>query len=83
MKHNPAESVDRLIELYCDWREQCREVNAAYRNFTAAPADARALAFAVYEAALDREESACEIYAAQVRLVERTLSPVAAAPVAA
>jgi hypothetical protein len=61
--------VDRLMELYCDWREECLEVRAAYKHFTAASPAERSLAFAVYEAALDREEAACEAYAMQIRLV--------------
>jgi hypothetical protein len=63
------ELVDRLIDLYCDWRTECAEVLAAYRRFTAAPAGDRALAYAVYGAALDREESAAEEYARHLMLV--------------
>ncbi|HTP23006.1 MAG TPA: hypothetical protein VMJ65_25585 [Solirubrobacteraceae bacterium] len=64
------ELVDRMIELYCDWRTACWDVRAAYERFLdAAPAD-RAVAFAAYGAALDREESACESYAAQVRAIQ-------------
>jgi hypothetical protein len=59
------EIVDRLMEFYCDWREQCLEVHAAYERFkVAAPAD-RDLAFAAHEAALNREEGASELYAEQ------------------
>ncbi len=61
--------VDRLLELYCDWRTECTEVPAAYERFSSAPACDRELAFAAYGAALDREQSAAELYAAQVRLV--------------
>lgn len=61
--------VDRLIELYCDWRTACAEVRAAYERFCRACASDRALAFAAYAAALDREESACEDYAGQVHVV--------------
>lgn len=63
------EVVDRLMELYCDWREECLEVHVAYEHFSAASPAERSLAFAVYEAALDREEAACEAYARQIRLV--------------
>ena len=64
------ELVDRLIELYCDWRTECAHVQAAYERFAdAEPADST-LAFAAYAAALDREKSACESYAAQIRLIE-------------
>ena len=59
-----------MMELYCDWRTGCMEVQAAYERFLAASASDRAAAFAAYNAALDREESACESYAAQVRLIQ-------------
>jgi hypothetical protein len=62
--------VDRLIDLYCDWRTACAEVQTLYECFCEAPASERAVAFAAYAAALDREESACQAYAAQVRLIE-------------
>jgi hypothetical protein len=63
------ELVDRLIELYCDWRTACSEVRAAYELFTAAAPDRRALEYAVYDAALDREESAADEYARQLMRV--------------
>jgi hypothetical protein len=59
-----------MIELYCEWRTGCSEVRAAYEWFCDAPAPDRAAAFAAYAAALDREQSVCESYAAQVRLIE-------------
>lgn len=62
--------VDRMIELYCDWRTACWDVRGAYDRFLEAPASDRAVAFAAYLAALDREESACEFYAAQVRAIQ-------------
>ena len=62
--------VDRLIELYCDWRTACAEVQARYERFSYASASDRAVAFAAYWAALDREQSACGSYAEQVRLIE-------------
>jgi hypothetical protein len=61
--------VDRMIELYCDWRTDCAEVRAAYARFVDASASDRAGAFAAYMAALDREQCACESYAEQVRLI--------------
>jgi hypothetical protein len=64
------ELVDQLIELYCDWRTECAELHAAYERFSAAPARDRAAAFEGYAAALDREEAACDAYAAQIRLVK-------------
>jgi len=65
--------VDRLMELYGDWRGQCLQVHAAYEHFTAASPAERSLMFAAYEAALDREEAACQAYATQIRLVTHVL----------
>jgi hypothetical protein len=62
--------VDRMIELYCDWRTGCWDVRAAYERFLDAPAADRAVAFAAYMAALDQEESACEAYGAQIRAIQ-------------
>jgi hypothetical protein len=62
--------VDRLIELYCEWRTACGEVRAAYERFCRACASDRELAFAAYAAALDREQSACEDYAGQIHVIE-------------
>lgn len=69
--------VDRMIELYCDWRTACWDVRAAYDRFLEAPAPDRAVAFAAYTAALDREQSAGEAYAAQVRAIQSRYSDAA------
>ena len=68
--HIRRDVVDRLIELYCDWRTVCAEVEAAYERFLDASPRDRAMAFAAYSAALDREQCTSEAYARQVRLVE-------------
>jgi hypothetical protein len=65
-----AEVVDRLMELYCDWRTACWDVRSAYERFLEAPAPERALAFAAYTATLDQEASACEAYAAHIRAIQ-------------
>jgi hypothetical protein len=65
----PAHLVDRLIELYCDWRSACWEVRSAYKQFAAATAEDRALAYAAYLAVLDREESAARGYEEQLTRV--------------
>ncbi|MBV9415675.1 MAG: hypothetical protein JO363_11910 [Solirubrobacterales bacterium] len=62
--------VDRMIDLYCDWRTECAGVQAAYERFRHASAPDREGAFAAYRAALDREQCACDAYAEQVRLVQ-------------
>ncbi len=76
------ETVDRMIELYCDWRSECSDVRAAYERFTGAPADERALAYAVYRAALDREECAADEYARQLMKVEHIARPRSAEAIA-
>jgi hypothetical protein len=63
------EQADELIALYCDWREECVLVEAAYERFEAAPGADRTLAFAAYVAALEREESAAARYEAQIILI--------------
>ena len=60
------EVIDRLIELYCDWREECAGVHASYERFSRAAADDRALTFAAYTAALDREAAASRSYEKQL-----------------
>jgi hypothetical protein len=72
------ELVDRMIDLYCKWRTSCEEVRARYERFLDALASDRTVAFAAYMAALDREQSACESYAEQVRLIESRISAPAA-----
>jgi hypothetical protein len=69
-----SELVDRMIELYCDWRTACSEVQAAYERFRRTSARDRAAAFAAYAAALDQEQCTCESYADQVRLIEARLT---------
>ena len=64
------ELVDRMIELYCDWRTACWDVRAAYERFLDARAPDRAVAFAAYTGALDQEESACDAYADQIRAIQ-------------
>jgi hypothetical protein len=64
------ELVDEMIDFYCDWRTASAEVQAAYDRFCDAPHSDRVLAFAAYSAALDREQIACDSYAAQIRMIE-------------
>jgi hypothetical protein len=60
------EEADELIALYCDWREECALAERAYEWFSSSAGPDRALAFAAYTAALDREESAASMYAARI-----------------
>jgi hypothetical protein len=61
--------VDLMMDLYCDWRTECAQVQAAYEHFSGASPSDRALAFAGYTAALDQEQAACEAYAEQLSLI--------------
>jgi hypothetical protein len=61
--------ADRAVLAYVEWRAQCTAVWDAHRCWmNAAGADA-ALAYTVYEAALDREEAAARVYARLMRRV--------------
>ena len=63
------ELIDEMMDLYCDWRTASGEVRAAYDQVWVVDPSERGGAFAAYTAALDREESACDAYAGQVRLI--------------
>jgi hypothetical protein len=56
-------TVDLAVDAYVSWREECRAVRTAYLACRHARAAEAAVAFDAYEAALDREERAAEVYA--------------------
>jgi hypothetical protein len=59
----PREStVDAFVERYVDWREQCEVLDSAYRGWARATGSERDMAFAMYRAALDREEMTARDY---------------------
>jgi hypothetical protein len=58
---------DALIDSYVEWRDESSAVQLAYEGWREASRDDREAAFAAYNAALDREELASDIYAALVR----------------
>ncbi len=60
------ELTDDLIALYCYWRMRCEEVHTAYRRLDRAQKEERRLAFAAFQAALDREASAADAYAQRI-----------------
>ncbi len=64
------EVIDRLIDMYVEWREECAAVWDADARWKSVPPADRALAFASYRAALDREEWAAHVYE---DLVERVM----------
>ena len=54
--------VDRLLDEYISWREECLNVSLSYARWNRAARHDRALAFAACVAALDREERAAAVY---------------------
>ena len=58
-----------LMEIYVDWREESAALEDAYRRWSTAPEHDRALAFAAFKAALDREEQASIVYRDQLRQI--------------
>jgi hypothetical protein len=55
--------VDGAIAAYTQWRQESATVRNAYRRWTCARSEERPVAFADYNAALDREERAARRYA--------------------
>jgi hypothetical protein len=68
-KRTETRLVDETISAYVDWREACRAVHAAYRSWATATGPRVRVAFWRYNAALDAEERAAEVYAGLVRRV--------------
>jgi hypothetical protein len=60
--------VDELMDGYVSWREESASVAAMYDLWERAPRERRAIAYAAYVAALDREETAAAAYQ---ELIER------------
>jgi hypothetical protein len=61
--------VDRMIGAYVDWREACVLVHDAYESWARATGPWARIAFWRYNAALDAEEHASEVYAGLVHRV--------------
>ena len=58
-----AELTDEFLESWIRWREACEDVDSAYRSWVTCEPQMSELAFAVYLAALDREEHAARVHA--------------------
>jgi hypothetical protein len=63
--------VDKLVEAYVVWREECAWVHDAYRFWASESGPCGRVSFEVYLAALDAEEQAAEVYAGLVRRAEK------------
>jgi hypothetical protein len=64
--------ADEFIEVYLCWREESVAVESAYERWRVVRPGDRALAFAAYRAALDREEHATRVFR---DAVERIFGP--------
>jgi hypothetical protein len=67
------QAVDDVLEAYLEWREESTAVWDAYRRWTSATAEHKVPAHAAYQAALDREEAAANVYAMIVDRVSQLL----------
>jgi hypothetical protein len=56
--------IDDMRDAYADWVAECAGVQVAYEGWSAAGNDEASTAFALYRAALDREERASKWFAA-------------------
>ena len=55
--------TNAFLESWVSWRESCEHVRSAYQSWSECARPQRALAFAGYRAALDREQVAASIHA--------------------
>jgi hypothetical protein len=67
-------AIDEMLERYISWREECASVRMAYQQWANSDRHERALAYAEYLAALDREERATRIYAGHIERVRRIVT---------
>ena len=58
----PDPRVDALFDTYLEWRDESKAVERAYERWTESEGGERHLAYAVYRAALEREEKAADVY---------------------
>ena len=73
------ETADRMIEAYVSWREECGAVWDAYFRWSRSPSADAGLAFAAYQATLDRERRAADYYASVTQEVAPRADPPAEA----
>lgn len=69
VSHIRPDLIDTMMDLYCEWRTECKQVQAAYEQIEHVKPSDRPTAHAAYIAALDREQSACNAYAAHIRVI--------------
>jgi hypothetical protein len=64
-------AIDELLERYVSWLEECQAVRVAYRRWADSRRGERRESYAVYLAALDREQVAASTYARHIERVRR------------
>lgn len=65
--------VDEAVDAYVEWREECLRVWEAYQGWLEAARVDGPLASLAYEAALDREQRAAEVYGGLIAQLESGL----------
>ena len=68
-----SRAVDDLLDAYVEWRRQSAAVWDAYGMWASATPEDKVPANAAYQAALDREEAAANVYATLVDRVSELL----------
>jgi hypothetical protein len=71
MKAASEAETDALIRSYTEWRDACREVDAAYRAWQGSRRAARDAAFGGYMAALQHEQHSARVYQGQLELLRQ------------
>jgi hypothetical protein len=67
--------VHAAMDAYLGWRDECEAVRDAYGQWASAGESDAAFAFAVFTAALDREQHASEVYAGLIGRVGNSVAP--------
>jgi hypothetical protein len=65
--------MNKAMDAYLSWREQCILLRVAYSQWEAARASDSAVCYDAYSAALEREERASELYASLTRRIGRAV----------
>jgi hypothetical protein len=60
--HVPPLVADEFVDGYICWREESAAVESAYEQWRGMKRRDRPIAFAAYQAALDREEHAAQVF---------------------
>jgi hypothetical protein len=61
-----GDQLSSVVTAYTDWHRHSRAVHSAYSAWSEATADEASRRYAAYIEQLDREQRACELYAAVI-----------------